>query len=98
MAVRVCRFSYTSFTDAIKSFEKVDEQTGEFYFAIVDKCKDTIYASQDLKSWIVKENGKSIFYKYPEIPKHTTDTTFITDILKAEPFLRDWNCDSRIAR
>ena len=95
MAVRLTKLPFKSFIEAIQTFEISDQRTGAYYFAIVDRCKDTIYSSEDLKSWIIKKNGKSYFYKYPDKAQVTTDTTFIKDILIAEPFLRNWNCDNR---
>lgn len=90
-AVRLTSSIYfPSMIKSIKSFEKVDKQTGFYDFAFVDKCKDTIYASEDLQHWIIKENGKSLFYKYPKIVTPETDTLFIKKLLSAEPFVREW--------
>lgn len=83
-------FHFPSKIKSIKSLEQVDKQTGFYDFAFVDKCKDTIYASYDLQHWIIKENGKSLYYRYPKIITPTTDTLFIKDLLLAEPFVREW--------
>jgi len=90
-AVRLTPYFYfPSMIKSIKSLEKVDKQTGFYDFAFVDKCKDTIYASEDLQHWIIKENGESLFYKYPKIVTSETDTLFIKELLSAEPFVREW--------
>lgn len=83
-------FYFPSMIKSIKSLQKVDEQTGFYDFAFVNKCKDTIYASEDLQDWIIKENGESLFYKYPKNVTPETDTLFIKELLSAEPFLREW--------
>jgi hypothetical protein len=88
-------FHFPSMNKSIKSLEKVEERSGSYYFAFVNECKDTIYASENLKDWIIKENGKSLFYKYPEIITPTTDTLFIKELLKAEPFVRDWKYNTK---
>lgn len=75
---------------SISSLREVEYRTGAYYFAFVKSCKDTIYASEDLKDWIVKENGKSKFYKFPDTVTSKTDTVFIKELLKSEPFLRNW--------
>lgn len=83
-------FYFPSMIKSIKSLQKVDKQTGFYDFAFVYKCKDTIYASHDLQDWIIKENGESLFYKYPKIVTPETDTLFIKELLSAEPFVREW--------
>jgi hypothetical protein len=95
-AIRVTSFPFKSIINSIKTFERVNERTGEYTFAIVNECKDTVYASKDLKDWIIKNNGVSEFYTFPITVSKTTDTLFIQKILKSEPFLRNWKCDDRL--
>lgn len=79
--------------NSIKTLKKVNDFVGGFTFAFVRKDTDTVYASYNLKNWIIKNNGKSEFYKYPDTITGETDSLFIKKLLKSESFLRDWDCN-----
>lgn len=91
-AIRISNYPFDSIVKSIKTFDKSNIRTGGFDLAFINECKDTIYSSANLKEWIIKENGKYEYYTYPNKPNKQTDTIFIKEIKKSDPFFNDWNC------
>jgi hypothetical protein len=86
------RITVSEMINSIKTLVKVNDFAGGLTFSFVEKDTDTVYASYNLKNWIVKKEGISEFYKFPDTITNNTDTLFIKKLLKTESFVRDWNC------
>jgi hypothetical protein len=91
-AYRVSSFVHLpSMKKFIKTLDKNNScKEQPYYFAFIED-KDTIYASKNLNSWIIKENNHVEYYNYQERKGNPKNEEYIKELLKSEPFLRSWN-------
>ena len=91
-AYRISSFVYLpnmkKFIRTLEKSESCKEQP--YYFAFVEN-NDTIYASKNLNSWIIKENNLIEYYNSDLNKGNPKEAKYLKELLRSEPFLRSWN-------
>ncbi len=73
----------------VQNMPSTEEFMGTYKFAFVEKDDDTIYASQNLKSWALVRGKNRAYFSIEDQRISKKDSSFINKMRQAEPILNE---------